>query len=317
MAVFFSIVVPVYMADRYLEATLESVLSQSFSDFELLLMDDGSTDRSPEICAHFATTDSRVRLVSLSHGGVSAARNAGISEALGEYIYFLDSDDTLEPDALRRLYEVSRTRTADIFAFNYHQVKSDGSVTKVRLFSDGPLDKEGLCNYYESGFRNEVWNKLFRTAFLREHNLVFDPDITMGEDLLFVYRCLLNASDIIGVSGFFYRYYVRADSATTRKKFRESDFTALTAIRRVEALFSAGSAPARQMRAYYMDTAVILALRMLYSPTKLPEHLHDLRGDIRVRLMEYLKNPWSTQGLKLRALALAFAPWVTRLYRPR
>ena len=95
-----SIIVPIYNSERYLRECIESVIGQSFADMELVLVDDGSTDSSPDICSEYAAVDGRIKVVTQPNGGLSAARNKGIDAASGEYLFFIDSDDTIHHDAL-------------------------------------------------------------------------------------------------------------------------------------------------------------------------------------------------------------------------
>ena len=118
-----SIIIPVYNAENYLRRCIDSVLSQSFTDFELILVDDGSKDKSPQICDEYASQDTRVRVIHKANGGVSAARNDGLDIAKGEYITFIDSDDWVERDYLSTL---SNYRDYDIVFFSHRLIYEDG-----------------------------------------------------------------------------------------------------------------------------------------------------------------------------------------------
>ena len=112
-----SIIVPIYNTEKYLEDCLQSILNQTFSDYELILVNDGSTDSSPEICEQYAERDGRIRVIHKENGGVSSARNCGIEIAQGNYIWFVDSDDTIAYDALQVLNEYIREKP-DLIVFN-------------------------------------------------------------------------------------------------------------------------------------------------------------------------------------------------------
>ena len=113
-----SVIVPVYKVERYLGACVSSVLAQTFEDFEVILVDDGSPDGCPALCDAWAQKDPRVRVIHRENGGLSAARNTGIEAAKGRFLTFLDSDDRLEPDTLRRAYDAQRQHDADLVIFN-------------------------------------------------------------------------------------------------------------------------------------------------------------------------------------------------------
>ena len=136
---FFSVIVPVYKVEKYLPAAIESVLNQTFSDFELILVDDGSPDKCPEICDSYKEKDGRIKVIHKPNGGLASARRAGIKEAQGEYVLNLDSDDLIENDTLECAHNIIAGTDCDIVSFAYRWVKGGRT---VNITNDG-LD-EGL-----------------------------------------------------------------------------------------------------------------------------------------------------------------------------
>ena len=116
-----SIIAPVYQSERYLEILINSIINQTYLDWELLLIDDGSTDGSAEICDTYAQKDNRIRVVHKANGGVASARNKAMEMAGGEYLAFADSDDWVEPDWLERLYTTAREQEADIVVCDFYE----------------------------------------------------------------------------------------------------------------------------------------------------------------------------------------------------
>ena len=114
-----TVIIPVYKVERYLDACVESVVRQSYADLEILLVDDGSPDRCPALCDAWAEKDPRIKVIHRENGGLSAARNSGIDAAKGEFLLFVDSDDLLEPDAVRRAVDAQRQQDADLVMFLY------------------------------------------------------------------------------------------------------------------------------------------------------------------------------------------------------
>ena len=168
------------------------------------MVDDGSPDQSGHICDQFKETDSRIKVVHKQNGGVSSARNRGIDLASGEYIWFVDSDDYIEPFSLEQLNEICKSECADIYFFN--------TPDEYNSFS-GKLD-EFLDRYYFSyivGFA--TWNKLYKASVIRDNGLYFDIDETIGEDLLFnieYYKAIFQEGK--GEVSFIHRdYYVYVD----------------------------------------------------------------------------------------------------------
>ena len=172
----FSIIVPVYKTEKYLDKCILSILKQSYKDFELILVDDGSPDNCPIICDEYKKKDKRIKVLHKENGGVSSARNAGLTVAEGEYIWFIDSDDYIETFSLQQLYEAQKEQKADLYVFN------NGSIHEMSI---GNID-EFLEKYYFTyilGFG--PWNKLYKRNVISSNNLKFDTQETIGEDLLF------------------------------------------------------------------------------------------------------------------------------------
>lgn len=195
-----SIIIPVYKAQSYLTVCLDSVLSQRFSDFELLLVDDGSPDQSGKICDAYAAKDSRIRVFHKENGGVSSARNIGLDNAQGEWIAFVDADDILPDDSLQSLIEATSSDTTMVIG----SFEPFGNVFRVEPLTGKAYDKEslGAClsHYMKSMCFGTPWGKLFRTSTIRSHRFRFDEKIRFNEDSLFnqlVFRTLTGGVNCI------------------------------------------------------------------------------------------------------------------------
>ena len=204
-----SVIVPVYKTEKYLPKCIDSILNQTYNDFELILVDDGSPDNCPHICDKYAQSDSRIKVIHKKNGGVSSARNLGISVARGTYIWFVDSDDYIEPFSLQRLFEVQNSYNAELYVFNNRSV-CELSTENVNDF---------FRKYYFTyalGF--EPWNKLYKRDVIIENHLQFDTQEKIGEDLLFninYYKAIFSsgAKDIYFVGEDYYHYVERDNSA--------------------------------------------------------------------------------------------------------
>lgn len=178
-----SIIVPVYKAEKYIEACTTAILEQTEPDFELLLVDDGSPDASGAICDRLAKTDSRIRVLHKQNGGASSARNFGLREARGEYIMFCDSDDRPTKDWCKELLSAMEQGDADLCVCGFTCVR-DGKAGRASVIeSDGvqPVDTD-LWTLYEIRQLNTPWNKIFRRSVIEENGLQFDETMTDGED---------------------------------------------------------------------------------------------------------------------------------------
>ena len=218
-----SIIVPVYQAETFLEKCVETVRQQTFSDWELLLIDDGCTDASPAICDRLAAEDGRIRAFHQEkNAGVSEARNRGLREAKGDYIAFLDSDDGFEPQTLETLWSLREQTGADTVGCAHLNLLPDGSTTPELLLPAGVYDREGIMEgivYPLLGdrlrlpvFNGFIWRYLFSARILREANITFEGAYL--EDELFLMEYFCNAHKLAVTEMPLYRYFFNPNSAT-------------------------------------------------------------------------------------------------------
>lgn len=211
-----SIIVPMYNREQYIARCIQSVCSQTFPDWELILSDDGSTDDTLSLCGSFAQADARIRVLNNPHGGVSAARNAGLEAASGKYITFLDSDDFWEPDFLETAISLCKKNHPDILIAGFHSV-IDGRICLSSVIQD-----EQICKCVKDLSQLEFVHLLSKNylasacskLFLREiiGNIRFPSDMNFGEDLTFVYDILLTNPNILAINKAFYNYSEAAGS---------------------------------------------------------------------------------------------------------
>lgn len=226
---YFSIIIPVYNTERsYLDGCMESVLRQTFSDFEVLLVDDGSGEPCRSLCEGYASEDERVRLLRQENAGVSAARNNGLQSARADWILFVDGDDWLEPDALERLAAHLEEKHCDILQFcavkeyadrreKLHYGYEPGrmydtadTATREFLYRRFMAVGAGLCTPYYS------WDKVIRRAFLQENGLAYPVGVPKSEDKVFFLRCLEKLGTFGTVEDELYHYRIIAASTCRR-----------------------------------------------------------------------------------------------------
>ena len=167
-----SIIVPVYQVETYLRQCIDSILAQTFTDFELILVDDGSKDKSGEICEEYAGKDGRVRVIHKENGGLSDARNAGLEQAAGEYFMFVDSDDYIAPTMIERLYNSIQSERADIAACNFCYVFDKKEKKDFSTAMEAEVLQGSEIFYYRKndrsyGFWTVAWNKLYKSETFR------------------------------------------------------------------------------------------------------------------------------------------------------
>ena len=216
-----SIIVPVYNTEKYLPRCIDSILGQSFADFELLLIDDGSTDESGAICDAYAAKDNRVRVFHKENGGVSSARNLGLDNAQGEWVYFVDSDDEVLPDGLLTLSDAICEKV-DVVMIGYEKIDENGRlIESVGKEGQDELlsQKESLSSLYHGhalgySYLGWMWLRMFRREIINNKTIRFDTSLRIKEDTLFEtqYLCLSGWMTKF-VKRPVYRYFMRKDSA--------------------------------------------------------------------------------------------------------
>lgn len=235
-----SIIVPVFNAAWSLPGCLSSILSQTFTEWELLLIDDASTDESLSICHHFEATDPRIKVWTQPHGGVSSARNLGIEKMQGKFLCFVDADDYLETDYLEKLY---RFRNYDLAVCGYYtdQIRQDGTARQQKKYLPAEVDipfltdRNVLVPLFSSGMINFCWNKLLHAKIIRDYHISF-VSIPIHEDYGFILDYLEHCRSIRSIPFALYHwthydgkvsatslfsdhllsYYLDAHEATTR-----------------------------------------------------------------------------------------------------
>ena len=207
-----SVIVPVYNVEQYLCRCVDSILAQTFPDFELLLIDDGSKDRSGEICDEYAGKDERVRAFHKENGGVSSARNLGIDNAKGEWISFIDADDRILPEFLQSLIETADESDELIVGGNTYFGEEEGeTVPPENIVVKREHFKDYIFNDSEWTWQRifyVVWGKLFRLNIIKENKLKFDINMIRSEDTTFmlIYMTIIRDVRLVNSKEYSYRY---------------------------------------------------------------------------------------------------------------
>ncbi|MDE7378300.1 MAG: glycosyltransferase [Paraprevotella sp.] len=213
-----SILVPVYKVEKYLSRCIESVLSQDFTDWELILVDDGSPDRCPEICDEYAQKDERIRVVHKENGGLVSARLAGFKEARGEYLMFLDSDDYLFCNAVGLLFTKIKDGY-DLVRGSYRVVRTENDFTNFPARTLGEINE--ISMYREKLLNGQIdsymWGGLVRKTCYSEEVFRSVLDISVGEDITTNYLASKNFNKIFIFPDILYNYYMNEESIMHRK----------------------------------------------------------------------------------------------------
>ena len=218
-----SVIIPVYNVEKYLPACLDSVLGQTLREIEVICVNDGSTDKSPEILQEYAKKDSRIIVINQENKGLGSARNRAIEIAKGEYIGFVDSDDYIDADFYEKLYNAALKHNAEIAAAGYRRVSSSSKSIRLRFKNEklyiNADDKYKATNIPEYWY---VWNKIYKLSDIRMINLLFTSEF--AEDVMFSLRALYFLNKMVTVPDTYYNYRKNSTSFGGSKSVSKQNY---------------------------------------------------------------------------------------------
>ena len=219
-----SVIIPVYNVESYLDECIQSVVNQSYSDWECILVDDGSTDGSGDICDEWARKDVQIKVIHQKNGGVSNARNRGIEETKGEYIVFVDGDDSI---GVEHLCQLANAEDADLVVSGIRQICKDGQTDEMKPKTNKIfiLNKDSLIDFVDLNDKYLLYGpvaKLYKTSILKEHAIRFPVGCNYGEDLQFNLQYLEHVRTIAQVDEI--SYFYRRGTETLSTKVRPNQF---------------------------------------------------------------------------------------------
>ncbi len=215
-----SLIVPVYNGERWLDGCMKSIFNQSFSDFEVIVINDGSTDGSLDILKKWEKREKRLLLISTENRGVSAARNLGISQAGGKYIRFLDCDDTMPSAALTKLVKAAELSDTELVIAPFYEVTGTVFTPRTLIENETLLTRDEYLSrmkrYPRSFFYSVLWNKLYRRDVMIQKNIRFDEKLSWSEDFLFNVHYLSGVRHVACLEEPVYDYHHHSSGLTLR-----------------------------------------------------------------------------------------------------
>lgn len=273
-----TVIIPVYKVENYIHRCVDSVINQTYSSLEIILVDDGSPDRCPAICDQYAEQDKRIKVIHKTNGGLASARNAGMKNATGKYLFFVDSDDWLDPDGLEKLYYLAEEHKVDFVRYRSVRENWPGlpphcptRVEEEREMREGFFSKDDITKeIYPRLFATSsltlgpivgAWGSLYRTSLLKEKNIWFHEEIKYSEDVLFSAEVVSNADsfyflDDAGVYHYFY------NDSSISKSFRKDRWESCKEIIRIseEEFLSRGEFDFKNQLIYLRWFCIFLSL---------------------------------------------------------
>jgi glycosyltransferase involved in cell wall biosynthesis len=250
LSILVSVIVPMFNLSSYLEACIDSLLRQTYTNIELILVDDGSTDDTLKIAQSYAEMDERIIVLNKENGGVSSARNVGLEYAKGEYCFFVDGDDLLELDTIETMIKIIASNSADILITGYY--RNDSRIHLPFEFEEFVDEKKVIfTRMIDPKFKygTALWNKIFRTSLFK-NGLKFDTQLHIGEDMDVIIQCVIEAERIVVADIAGYHYQTREGSAVS--SFSPRMVTIISAYNKAELY----------MRKQHIDSEVIRQYRI-------------------------------------------------------
>ena len=268
-----SIIVPVYNVEKYIEKCLQSLLEQTYQAIEIILIDDGSTDKSGKICDNCANVDDRIRVIHQKNKGVSTARNVGIQYASGSYIVFVDPDDWVTSSFIQTLYNLLIDNDAElaiIGVLSHYETLSEEIVDFVDIAKPKELklmtSEQTLDNILdEDMFLGYLWNKMFKRELIIDNKIKFSEDVKIWEDLLFCCQYILQINKSVYRDEKLYVYNIRKNSVTNSIDNNKEKTKLLAAEKMLEICCEKSNMFIKKMKTMYVSTAIRLAFSCMYA----------------------------------------------------
>lgn len=254
-----SIIVPIYKVEEYLEKCLDSLIHQTYKNIEIILVNDGSPDNSPQICDDYSKRDDRIKVIHKKNGGLSDARNTGLNQAQGEYVLFVDSDDYIDLNTCRRFFNQLAFNhiRPDIIVGNARRIEGEKIIPMSHKYNT-----KGICVTGKEYLKKELVSKtmymaavlnLYKREFLISNNLFFKVGL-LHEDEHFTPRVFLKADLVLGTDMIFYNYLIREGSITTQKNNLKNAIHLISICKELEGIYKTMEDP--KLKALLLDDLV-------------------------------------------------------------
>lgn len=316
-----SVIIPVYNAEKYLRKCIEQISSQTYTNTEIILVDDGSSDNSLSICREYSAKDSRIRVFTKENAGVSSARNMGMDEATGQWIMFLDSDDWLENNAIEKLVTTASDNEADVVLFEYSVDYPDGrSVVHQHKNLEGKMSIQNAVYHTISGTNRFAWSKFYKREFVSSTR--FDENIHHGEDTLFACLVMAKCKSAYFLANPLYRYVQSEGSATRKTYFNKRLLSGKEAYLRLIDLCKEKFPQLTDTTvSYYLEILMIIIMDMYKDKKGNKNHIKEFTSEIRKNKKTVVRCSNCSKSTKIKVSLCSLHPtlmvWFRRLTQKR
>lgn len=303
---FVTVVIPVYNVENYISKCLDSIISQTYKNLEIIVVNDGTKDGSLKICEEFAKKDARIRVITQENGGLSAARNTGIKNATGKYICFVDSDDYVDKDYVYQMLKAINKEDADICSCDFWYVDENGNkwerkqkVGKVYSSSEAIVDV--LLNTQDTEVM--AWNKLYKLSLFKDNNIFF-PKGKLHEDNFTTYKLYYYSKKVVLISDRLY-YYLQRNNSIMGKKFNEKRLHAVESIYDKIEFFKEKEENFEDEIEFHELAVKLNVLNIMIRDGYEDDKKYELIDSIISKKKEFMKNKYVTIKYKILLLLLS------------
>ncbi len=296
-----SVIIPIYNTEKYLSDCIKSIVCQTYQNLEIILVNDGSTDQSKIICDHYAQLDSRVRIINQVNTGVTKARENGVAVSVGEYIYFIDSDDTIDPETINTMYKSIQTNGTDACVLSNCSIKNSDTLEEIILSSNA---LKLLCMLKLPA---SMCAYLYKASILKEFSI--DMNIQFFEDFLFNYNYLTRCNSISLVDGNYYRYRFNINGANA-SSLNDKKKSCLKIYDKIEesAKFNTCKEELQYFRAHCLITILLSTSKLSRVPVDVSLLLHTNAREMK---KEVLRSEFVDIKYKVAVFLLSLFPKFT------
>lgn len=302
-----SVIVPVYNVEKYLHTCVESILSQTYENIEVILIDDGARDSSPAICDSFAEKDARVRVIHKENGGVAKARNTGIEEATGEFYCFIDADDHVHPEYISCMYSLREKTDADISMCSYIYKWPDGTTKLTR--NTGYSEEHTFCDSGKEALGKMLYGKIYAPScygkLFAKHIKAHFPKYSIGEDMLACTKYLAEAENVAMVNKPFY-FYMQHDESVMHTVNPDKIFDLVVTGDEMIKIVAEKCPESLRAAKYYIIEKNMIALMKLYGMEGQEDKIKHIGNNIKKYRMSVITDKNAELRTKI-ACILSFA----------
>lgn len=274
-----SVIVPVYQAENFIQKCVQSIRNQTYDELEIILIDDGSTDGSLQVCNELQEKDGRIRVIHQENRGVSVTRNRGIKEAVGEYILFVDADDVIEANMIEYMLQKGMETDSEIVICGFDYVYEDRVETQIPIEKEGNYSKgyiyTNFWEFYKGGILHNIGNKLYSKKILERNKILFNEYRPVLEDVQFCLDVIKEVDNVYICRDNFYKYIMQANQFSTQKRYRKNFYSSLQEV--FEYVYDCGIEKSKDFYLVYMD-AILLTLK---------NEMYRGKGNYQIILSEY------------------------------